>query len=86
MKVTVSISGRLYDLVPQHPGVLDLPTGATVDDALDVLQRDVSSRRCLVSSALLAVSGQHIGTVADHLPRPLGDADELFIFAPVAGG
>jgi molybdopterin converting factor small subunit len=86
MKITITISGRRYDLGPQHPGVLDLPTGASVDDALAVLQRDVSSRRCLAPSALVAVSGQHIGTIADHLVKPLGDADELFIFAPVAGG
>jgi hypothetical protein len=66
--------------------VLDLPLGATVNDALAVLQRDVCSRRCLVPSALVAVSGQHVGTVADHEALPLGDADELFIFAPVAGG
>jgi len=86
MLVTVTISGRLYDLGPRHPGVLDLPTGATVDDALAVLQRDVSCRRCLAPSALVAVSGQHIGTVADHLAQPLADSDDLFIFAPVAGG
>ena len=86
MKVTVTISGRLYDRGPQHPGVLDLPKGATVDDALEVLQRDICSRRCLVPSALVAVSGDHIGTIADHQAQPLGDADELFIFAPVAGG
>jgi molybdopterin/thiamine biosynthesis adenylyltransferase len=85
-EVTVTISGRRYHLGPRHPGVLDLPAGATVDDALAVLKRDVCSRRCLVPSALVAVSGQHVGTVADHDILRLGDADDLFIFAPVAGG
>jgi hypothetical protein len=76
----------MYDLGPQHPGVLDLPVGATVDNALAVLELDACSRRCLVPSALVAVSGQHIGTVADHAVQRLEDDDELLIFAPVAGG
>jgi molybdopterin converting factor small subunit len=86
MKVTIAIGGRHYDLGPQNPGVLDLPAGATVDDALRILQKDVCSRRSLVPSALVAVSGEHIGTISDHRAHALGDADELFIFAPVAGG
>ena len=86
MKVTVTISGRFYHLGPTLTGELELPTGATVDDALCALQQDDSRKRNLVPFALLAVSGQHIGTIDDHAVHNLEDADELLIFAPVAGG
>jgi molybdopterin converting factor small subunit len=86
MKINIAIFGRRYDLGPQHPGVLDLPIGATVDDALGILQRDVCTREFVVPSALVAVSGNHIGTIGNHPAEPLRDNDELLIFAPVAGG
>ena len=86
MKVIVSISGRLYDLAAVSLCEIELPAGATVDDALKALHWDVGGSQCLVPSALIAVSGQHLGTVACHSPQPLAEADDLFIFAPVAGG
>lgn len=86
MKVTISISGRYYDRTAAFPNELDLPPGATVDDALIAVQADRPGVRGLVPAALVAISGRHIGTVADHAAQALCDGDELFIFAPVAGG
>ncbi len=86
MRVTISISGRCYDRTAAFPKVLDLPAGATVDDALDAVQEDRQGMRGLAPAALVAISGRHIGTVGDHSAQALCDGDELFIFAPVAGG
>ena len=40
----------------------------------------------LSASCLVAVSGMHLGTLADHRPQTLKDGDELLLLAPVAGG
>lgn len=88
MKVTVTLAGRFYHLNPLAPDVLELPTGATVDDALTVL-RDRSTIGPIGTfgdSALVVVSGEHLGTLAAHQSQVLRESDDLFIFAPVAGG
>ncbi len=85
MKITVMASGRRYDLARPFPFGLDLPAGATVDDALAALQGALGSWGP-PPSALLAVSGEHLGTVAEHESQRLAEADELLIFAPVASG
>ena len=71
-----------------HPRTSTWPRGATVDDALDVLRAEgqTGSAGPIIPQAVLAVSGEHLGTVADHAPRILVENDELLIFAPVAGG
>ena len=65
------------------PRVLDLPEGARVEDALTALRLVAGP---LAASALVAISGEHVGTVADHEPRTLMENDELLFFSPVAGG
>jgi sulfur carrier protein ThiS len=65
------------------PRVLELPDGARVADALTAM-RVVAGP--LASSALVAISGEHVGTVGDHEPRILMESDELLLFSPVAGG
>lgn len=87
MRIRVKISGRLYDASTTSPAVLDLDPGATVDDALEALRaRERAGADRIIPQALLAVSGEHLGTVADHAPRVLVEDDELLIFAPMAGG
>jgi molybdopterin converting factor small subunit len=81
MRVTVYLSGRLADPA-SNSTVLELPAGATVDDALAA----VRGRPGVIPAALVAVAREHIGTVANHPPQPLNDGDEVFVFAPVAGG
>ncbi len=86
MTITVTLSGRLYNLRPARPVEVTLPAEATVQDVLQTLRRDETTRSCLVDSALLAVSGKHIGTVAKHSVVTLSQGDDLLIFAPMAGG
>jgi len=88
VRIHVKISGRLYDAGATSPTVLDLAPGATVDDALNVLRAEgpASGDGPIIPQAVLAVSGEHLGTVANHAPRILVENDELLIFAPVAGG
>ncbi len=86
MRITLAVTGRLYDAGLTLPRTLDLPAGAQVDDALAALKSKSGSARPLAPLALLAISGVHIGTVAHHEPRTLVEDDEVLIFSPVAGG
>jgi molybdopterin converting factor small subunit len=88
LRITVKITGRLYDVTSETPPVLDLPPEATVDDALALLSGAAGAGAGIpiLPQALLAVSGEHLGTVVDHTPRTLVEDDELLIFSPVAGG
>jgi len=83
MRITLTITGRSYDVSLASPRVLELRAGAQVEDALTNAAR---AGIPLAPRALLAVSGEHIGTVMQHEPRRLVDDDELLVFAPVAGG
>ena len=86
MNVRIVLSGRNYDLGEVIPAELMLPDGASLDDALSALARQMPGGKGLPASCLLAVSGVHLGTVGAHRPRPLRDGDELLVLAPVAGG
>ena len=57
-----------------------------VDDALAELARQLPADQQLPQSCLVAVSGQHLGTIADHQPAQLADGAEMVLIAPVAGG
>ena len=83
MRIRVKITGRFYNIAEDAPGELELSDGASIDVALEAIR---SVHRQLAPGALLAVSGEHLGTVADHRARTLTDNDEVLIFAPVAGG
>jgi len=83
MRITFTITGRSYDIGMASPRILELQPGAQVDDALGSA---ASAGIPLAPLALLAVSGEHIGTITQHEPRTLVDNDELLVFAPVAGG
>jgi hypothetical protein len=83
MRISVAITGRAYNAAVKLPRVLDVPDGARIEDALTALR---SIAGPLAASALVAVSGEHVGTVADHEPRILTEDAELLFFCPVAGG
>lgn len=86
IRTSVVIVGRNYhgyDSAPQH---LDLPDGATVDDALGALAQRLPDGSTIPDTCLVAVSGAHLGTLKSHRPHILRDGDELLLLAPVAGG
>lgn len=86
MKIQVSYTGRSYQTANLLPSEITLAAGDTVDDALRLLTNELGEDQMLPASCLLAVSGEHIGTLASHTNRPLQDRDELILIAPVAGG
>ena len=86
MKIRVVVTGRSYHAAEGLPAELELQQGGRVDDALRLLGDRLPAGQQLPATALLAVSGQHLGTVASHENRPLHEGDELVLLAPVAGG
>ncbi len=86
LNVQVVFIGRRYDAAQAVPERLCLPDGATVDDALKAITAPLSGDHPLSASCLVAVSGMHLGTLADHRSESLKDGDELLLLAPVAGG
>lgn len=86
MKVRIVLTGRSYHSADALPDELSLPDGATLNDALDNLREACSDIELLPSSCLIAISGQHVGTIADHEATSLKEGDELLFLAPVAGG
>ena len=86
MKVRLIISGRSYHTAETIPEHLTLPSGASVDDALQSLAGLMPRGKTLPDTCLLAVSGTHLGTLHNHKPHVLTDGDELVLIAPVAGG
>ena len=86
MKLRVVISGRHYDWAQAPVDELTLSDGASLDDALAALVATLPRGKRLSESCLVAVSGRHLGTLAEHRSQPLRDGDELLLFSPVAGG
>ncbi len=76
MNVNIVVAGREYDLAQAIPAQLTLPERASLDDALQALAQLLGPGRQLPASCLLAVSGQHLGTLGSHQPSPLADGDE----------
>jgi molybdopterin converting factor small subunit len=86
MKIRVVISGRGYDRLQSLPEELELADAATTKEAVESLCRALPDGTQLPPGCLVALSGQHLGLLFAHEPRPLRDGDELVIVAPVAGG
>jgi molybdopterin converting factor small subunit len=86
MKIRVLLSGRGYDVAENLPREVDLPEGATLDQALSAVDAQLPQQRRLPGACLIAISGQHVGNVARHTNRALRDGEELVLIAPVAGG
>jgi molybdopterin converting factor small subunit len=86
MKIRVIVTGRSYHTTNQLPDEITLPDCATLDQALESLAAHLPNQQPLPASCLVAVSGEHLGTVASHPSRQLADGDELVVIAPVAGG
>lgn len=86
MKILISYTGRNYQTAQALPAELTLDEGSTVADALNGIQQDLTDDMQLPASCLVAVSGDHLGSLSSYCDRPLQDRDELMLIAPVAGG
>ncbi len=86
MNIQVVITGRGYDAAAEVPERVSLPDGCGLDEALRTLATMMPGGKGLPESCLVAVAGNHLGTVGSHGPCVLRDDDELMIIAPVAGG
>ena len=86
MKIQISYTGRSYQTSTLLPAEITLDENSSVADALRMLTKDLSDEQQLPASCLVAVSGEHIGTLSSYTNRPLRDRDELILIAPVAGG
>ena len=86
MKIRLVVSGRSYPASGSLPQELTLPEGASLEEALELLQQQFSEGNSLPPTCMLALSGAHLGTLATHQTRTLCDGDELVVIAPVAGG
>lgn len=86
MNIQVVITGRGYDAAANVPERLTLPDGCGLDEALRTVAAMMPGEKGLPESCLVAVGGNHLGTVSSHGPCVLRDGDELMIIAPVAGG
>jgi molybdopterin converting factor small subunit len=86
VKISVMVTGRSYHTADRLPDEITLPDGSTVDNALEVLSAKLADGGQFPPSCLIAVSGQHLGTLASHRPCELQEGDEITLIAPVAGG
>ena len=86
MRIRLVISGRGYDAAATIPEHLTLGEGASVDEALAAVAKLIPGEKQLAASSLVAVSGNHLGTLQNHRPQVLQDGDELVVITPVAGG
>jgi molybdopterin converting factor small subunit len=86
VRIRVVITGRGYHTAAGVPEAVELPDGASVEDALDAVSRHLPEGQSLPASCLVAVNGRHLGTIAGHRSVVLAEEDELTLIAPVAGG
>ncbi len=84
MKIQIAITGRGYDTT-KVPGQVELPTGATVADALAAALGAEGTGQ-LAASTLVIAGGRHLGTLRDYENAALADGDEVMLLQPVAGG
>ena len=86
MKIRVVVSGRSYHVAEGLPAEIELPESATTQDAISTILQQLPAGESLADSCLVAVGGQHLGTLSSHQVHSLQDGDELTLIAPVAGG
>jgi len=85
MKIRVSLAGRILPGA-SLPHELELPSGASLADAIASLRGQLPADQPLSPTWLVVVSGEHVGSIGRHTARSLKEGDELLLIAPVAGG
>jgi len=86
MKIRVVLTGRSYHTAASLPAELELSEEGSLDEALSQINAVLTEEAALPGSCLIAIGGQHVGTVASHPEVTLQDGQELVLIAPVAGG
>ncbi len=86
MKIRVTLTGRSYHAASQLPPEIELADGAKLSDALNHIGELLPDDAPLPASCLIALGGQHVGSVFSHEDVELSDGQELTLVAPVAGG
>jgi len=86
MEIRIVVTGRSYHTAAAVPETLVLDEGASLDDALQLINEALEEGAALPGSCLIAIDNQHMGTVASHSNTALQCGQELVLIAPVAGG
>ena len=86
MRIQVVVTGRSYHTADALPSELEVPSSAKLDDAIAALSQYLEAGSSFPPSCLIALSGEHLGTLNSHENRELHEGDELTLIAPVAGG
>lgn len=85
MNIRLTYLGRSYQQAASLPEQIELESGGTLADAVQMVKSLLGEAE-LPGSCLVTVSGEHVGSVAGFIDRPLSEGDELVLIAPVAGG
>ncbi len=85
MRIRVTYLGRSYQQAASLPEDFELPSEATVKDALAAVNSALDEHP-LPESCLVTIAGEHLGSITSYTDRPLQEGDELMLIAPVAGG
>jgi len=86
VKIRVVVTGRSYHQAESLPDEIELNEHATLDEAIASLRESLPNGEQLPPSCIVALSGEHLGTLANHQNAKLENGDELTLIAPVAGG
>ena len=81
MDVQVRLGAGLSRLIGRSQLALDLPSDATVEDLLKVLEDSYPSLAARAERALTVVNGSQVGP-----GRPLTEGEQVSLLLPAAGG
>ena len=81
MKIVIKLFAGLRDRAGSGDLSVELPSGATVQDAIDTAQHNAPKEWTAPTSLMAAVNNEYVG-----LNAVLSDGDELALIPPVSGG
>lgn len=81
MRVRVLLFGVLKDIYRRGSEELELNSGATVADVIEVYRREAPEQKTLFPVLALSVNQQYV-----QLAHPLTEGDEVALLPPVSGG
>ena len=90
IRVRVFMRGRIGDGWYDVDRTLALPAGATVATLIDAAERQGIRLRDAIAASphllhTIMLNGERC-PVDEHMDHPLADGDEVYLFAPLAGG